>query len=665
MKRRRKGAPQEPTAGAKPVEAQTEASRHSTTTLVVLLLVSAIVVFAVHFPALSARALSFDDQEYLVENQLVRNPGLTSAGRFLAEVLDPSTIGGYYQPLTMISLMIDYAMGGRVDYLMPFHLTSLLFHVANTLLVIVLLYGLFRQPWPAAIVGILFGLHPLTVETIPWVGERKTLLAAFFALWSLIAYVRYAQSGRLRFYLLTVVAYVLALLSKPTSTPLPLALLLLDYWPLRRFSGRAVIEKLPLLALGAVSALITFTSQQRTSGVELPGQYNPLNIPLILCHNIMFYPYKMLWPVNLSSHYALPAPFRLTDPWILAGVIGVVVLIPLLIWSLRRTRAFAAGWLVYFVLLLPTIQIIGFSIAIASDKYAYLPSIGFLIVLAYFLGEWLSKAAPPDRRRQRVLMMAGAAVLLFSAEAYGTRKYLTVWRDTETLYRHMIRLSPTSAALYANLGNVLREEGRLDESVEWSRKAAQCEPNSAPILNDLGLALHAAGKLDEAIACYQKALNLQPNYAQPCNNLGEIVFSQGRYQEALGYFEEATKRSPKMADAHYNRARTLVALGRKDEAVAAYQKVLRLHFHNAAAHNDLATLFAEKGRTQEAIDHFNEAIRFAPDYAPAHFNLAETLERLGRLPEAASEYRKVLDINPNDQDARRALDQMMKSDGHK
>lgn len=665
MKQRRKGTRQDPAGSTKPVEAQAGASRQSTTTLLLLLLVSAVLVFAVHSPALSARALSFDDQDYLVENQLVRNPGLTSAWRFLTEVFDPSTIGGYYQPLTMISLMIDYALGGRVNHLMPFHLTSLLFHVANTLLVIVLLDSLFRRPWPAALVGILFGLHPLTVETIPWVGERKTLLAAFFALWSLIAYVRFARTGRLRFYFATVAAYVLALLSKPTSTPLPLVLLLLDYWPLRRFSGRAVFEKLPLLALGAVSALITFTSQQRTSGVELPGQYDPVIIPLILCHNIMFYPFKMLWPANLSSHYALPSPVRLSDPWILAGVIGTCVLIPLLIASLRRTRAFVAGWLIYFVLLLPTIQIIGFSIAIASDKYAYLPAIGFLIVLAYFLGAWLSNSMQPAQRRRRLLIMAGAAVLLFSAEAYGTRKYLTVWRDTETLYRHMIRLSPTAAALYANLGNVLREEGRLDESVEWSRQAARLAPNSAPILNDLGLALHAAGKLDEAIACYQKALNLQPNYAQPCNNLGEIVFSQGRYREALGYFDEAIKRSPKMADAYYNRARTLVALGRKDDAVAAYQKALKLHYHNAAAHNDLAALFAGQGRTRDAIDHFREAIRFAPDYAAAHFNLAETLDRLGRLPEAAVEYREVLRLDPHDQDARRALDRIMQGNGHK
>jgi hypothetical protein len=200
-----------------------------------------------HWPALSAQALSFDDNRYFVENFLVRNPSWESAKRFLTEVLEPSTVGGYYQPLTMISLMLDYALGGQTDSLLPFHITSLALHIANTALIIVLLYQLFGLAWVAAGVGLLFGVHPLTVEPIPWVGERKTLLAAFFTLWSLVLYMRFVHKGSSKAYRGSIILFVLALMSKPTSTPLPALMLLTDYWPLRRLKWRSLLEKLLFL----------------------------------------------------------------------------------------------------------------------------------------------------------------------------------------------------------------------------------------------------------------------------------------------------------------------------------------------------------------------------------------------------------------------------------
>ncbi|MFH0980558.1 MAG: glycosyltransferase family 39 protein, partial [Planctomycetota bacterium] len=226
--------------------------------LAVLILVVALTVAAVHWPALSAQTLSFDDAQYLTKNLLVQNPSWASAGRFLREVLEPSTVSGYYQPLAMISLMLDHALGGRADQLRPFHRTSLILHISNTALVIVLLYLLFRQAWVAVAVGLLFGLHPLTVEPIPWIGERKTLLATFFALCCFITYVGYARRRSWKRYVACLVWFVLALMSKPTTTPLPVLLLLLDYWPLRRLNKRAVLEKVPFLIIAGLSAVITF-----------------------------------------------------------------------------------------------------------------------------------------------------------------------------------------------------------------------------------------------------------------------------------------------------------------------------------------------------------------------------------------------------------------------
>ena len=293
--------------------------------------IAAVIVLAAHWPSLSSTAFSLDDDQYLFENQLVQNPGWESARRFLCEVLYPSTVRGYYQPLAMLSLMADYALGGRYNNLLPFHRTSLALHMAITALVIVVLYLLFGRVWIAAGVGLLFGLHPMTVEPIAWVSDRKTLLAAFFALWCLILYVRFTHKNDWRFYVGCILMYVLALMSKPTSLPLPVLMLLMDYWPLRRFKRQAVLEKLPFFVVGAISVGITYISQSRAGPAVLAGGYGLQRMPLMFCHNIIFYLSKIVCPTNLSSYYAFPQPLSLSDTMVLIGVIGTCILIPLLV----------------------------------------------------------------------------------------------------------------------------------------------------------------------------------------------------------------------------------------------------------------------------------------------------------------------------------------------
>lgn len=333
---------------------------------VYILVIVCILVFIVHLPALSARATFHDDHMYLTENFLVQNPGWTSARRFFVEILEPSTVTGYYQPLTMISLMADVAITGSSNSFRPFHRTSLLLHVANTALVAVLLYLLFGHALIAAGVALLFGLHPMTVDSICWISERKTVLATFFALFSIIFYVRYAHLGKKRHFIGCLIAYVLALLAKPTTVPLPAMMLLMDYWPLNRLRRDSIIEKLPLFLIGTVFAVITYVSQDRTTIVILPGQYNPLRIPMILSHNIIFYLYKIVWPLNLSPHYEYTSYLMK-----LAGAIGTCVLIPVLFLSLRRTRALLTGWLIFFIAIIPTMGIVSVTPVIAANRYAY------------------------------------------------------------------------------------------------------------------------------------------------------------------------------------------------------------------------------------------------------------------------------------------------------
>jgi hypothetical protein len=291
-----------------------------------------VIVLAAHWPVLSAKALSFDDAEYVIKNVLVQNPSWASTKRFFTEVFVPSSVKGYYQPLTMVSLMLDYAVGGREDNLLPFHRTSVVLHAANTALVIVLLYLLFRNIWIAAAAGLLFGVHPMTVESVAWISDRKTLLAAFFSFWSLLFYILFARKTGKKYYVACLLAYLMALMSKPTSVFLPFVMVLMDYWPLNRLSWKSVREKLPLFVPFIVFIVITFVSQLASAGGWLPGheQHTVQTTLLIICHNIIFYPLKMLWPANLSSNYIYPRPFVISNPEVLADVVATVLLIILL-----------------------------------------------------------------------------------------------------------------------------------------------------------------------------------------------------------------------------------------------------------------------------------------------------------------------------------------------
>jgi len=604
-------------------------------------------VLTAHWPALSARATCFDDPQYLTNNLLVQNPSWTSAWRFLTEVLDPSTVEGYYQPLAMISLMLDYAMGGRIDNLTPFHVTSLSLHVINTLLVIVLLYMLFGKVWPAAMVGLLFGVHPLTVEPIPWVGERKTLLAAFFTLWSLIIYVRFTRKRNWRLYAGCLVMYVLALMSKPTATPLPALLLLLDFWPLRRLSKRSVIEKLPLFVVGGISAIITYISQSRSmAGVALPAKFGLEPVILVFCHNIIFYLYKFIWPVNLSAHYAFPEPLALSDPMLLAGVIGTCILIPLLVISLRWTRAALTGWLFFFVAILPTMQIISFTNVIACDKFAYLPSVGLLMVLTAFLG-WLCRADKPVVRHVIAVIII---LILAGAETVVTRRYLVHWRDTLSFHEHMLTIAPNAAPLHNNLANALHSQGRFEEAISHYYQALHIGSKPARPLNNLGKAFWMEGKLDEAVSYFRQALKIEPNDATVNYNLGGVLSEQGKLDEAIVHYKQALRTKPDFVEAHRSLGQALLAQGKSDEAADHFRQVLRTTPDDTKVRYNLGVVLSGQGRLDEAVSHFHRVLRTDPNHVGAHNNLAITLRAQGKLDEAVEHFRQALQIEPHHPD---------------
>lgn len=487
------------------------------TLLVACVLVAAIVVL-VHWPVLNAQAISFDDEETIVQNPLVQNPSWESVRRFFSEVRLSSVVPGYYRPLTLTSLMLDWGMGGRPDNFRPFHRTSLALHVGSTLLLVVLCYQLFGRPAIAAGVGLIFGLHPLTIEPIAWVMERKTVLAAFFAFACICAYVRHAHTGRWRWLICAAVLYSLSLLSKPTSTPLPLMLLLLDYWPLRRLSWRALLEKIPFFVLAAVFAVLAVLCEKPVNNLSVPATLSPLHLPLRICWLAVFYLSKIVLPINLSSAYRLPEPLSLNNTIVVLAVAGTIALIVGAIVSRPWTPAIWVGMSIFFLGLAPTMGVVGYSWVVASDKYAYLPAVGLAVMLAGLLV--LSVYDTAGRLRPPAAAIA-AAVILFaaSAEALLTRSELYYWRDTESLYTRMLKATPDSAPLHIGLGVTLSERGRKQEAFTHLARALELDPKSHTAHNNYGSALAEQGRIHEAIRHYLIALRIKPKHKATLNNL--------------------------------------------------------------------------------------------------------------------------------------------------
>jgi len=591
--------------------------------LIVSLLAVMTAVALTHWPVLSAQALLLDDRQYIVDNPLVTNPGWDSAQRFFVEILQPSTVRGYYQPLTMLSLMLDHAAGGRADDLRVFHRTNLALHVINAGLLLLLLYALFNSLWAASLVSLLFGVHPLTVEAVAWVAERKTLLAATFALGALLAYVWHARRPVWPRLLFCTLLYLLAALAKPTALPLPLLLLVLDYWPLRRLRWQTLLEKLPLLALGGVLAAITIESQRRAAGLGGPAQGDPLALLLVVCHNLAFYLKAVFWPVNLTWHYPFPRELRTTQPLVLTGIVLAPLLIGLLIWSWRRTRALVVGILFFALALLPTQGMVGFTYVIAAHKFIYLPIVGLLLPLTALLVRLRNAGS----RRGTLSAGATLAVVLLAALAAGiTTRDLRRWRDSETLLRHMVAAAPDAHAMRYSLAALLQRRGETAAAEEQYRELLRREPDHWMGRNGLALLLWQQGRLEEAEKQLKEAVRLKRTFFEGYYNLGRLLAQQGRHGDAATWLRQAARLRPEDFDVQLRLGNSLVEDRQFDAALACYDVALRLRPTNALVHINRAVALAGLDRVAEAEAALRRALELEPENSAAREKL-DTLLR--------------------------------------
>ena len=573
----------------------------------------ALVTLWVYWPALHCDFLNYDDDGYVTANPHVLH-GLTPAD--VAWAFQTGVTGNWH-PLTWLSLMLDAQWSGHGAT--AFHLTNLLLHAANAILLFLVLKQMTGAQWRSALVAVLFALHPLHVESVAWIAERKDVLSAFFFMLTLLAYVRFVNLFKVQnpkskiFYLLSLFLFACGLMSKPMLVTLPFVLLLLDFWPLQRFGRstipRLVLEKIPFFLLSAISCVVTFLVQKADAAVKTLTAF-PLGArfenAFVSCAR---YLEKTFWPVDLAMPYPYPAHWPAVE---VALTVGLVMGASWLSLRLARRFPFAlTGWFWFLGMLLPVIGLVQVGMQSMADRYTYLPLIGLFIALVWGMGEvW--------RQRHWPGAMGGVAMgLTIAVCAFLTRRQLGCWQNSETLFRHAVAVTDRNAIAYEHLGSYLVNEGRTSEAIDSYEKAIRADADYVPAHLDLGSTLVLDGKWNEAAQQYVAVLRLAPATAEAYNDLGYILVAQGRYDKAIAYYYHAIQLKPDFASAYHNLGLTFANTGRWDQAIRNYRVALQLDPGNVITHDDLGFALAHEGRRAEAVEEFNEALRLHPNDARA------------------------------------------------
>ena len=611
-------------------------------------LMLAVVTVAVYLPVLQCQFVNYDDNVFVTENPHIRN-GLAREAMdwsFAAGLIYSSPNVDYWRPLSYLSHALDIQLFGL--HPAGHHLMNLAIHVATTLALFLVLNSMTGALWRSAFVAALFALHPLHVESVAWIAERKDVLSGLFFILTLGAYAGYSRNPSASRYLLALGLFGLALMSKPIVVTLPFVLLLLDYWPLGRLSrlhsvparqagvkcqvsgpdshvtphasrftpqiSRLLLEKLPFFLLAMGLSMVTFRSQKTLgtmavlSHVTLPARMENALV------SYAAYLLNLFWPVNLAVFY----PYNTTLPmWQVAGAFILLAAITLLVLAAaRRCPWLPVGWFWYLGMLLPVIGILQVGAQARADRYTYLSTIGLLLMVTWAVGD----LCPPWPRRKLVLGALMTAVLAILTVC--TSSQISYWRNSETLWTHALACTSNNMLAHNNLSNELLLKGSVDDAVIHGQKALQIKPDYAEAHASLGNALLQQGSVDEAIVQYQKALEIKPDLAEAHNNLGNALLQKGSVDEAITHFEKTAELKPGNAEAQYNLGNAFAQKGSVDEAISHYQKALEIKPDYAEAHNNLGLAFFQKGQMAQVITHYQKALEINPNNAAAQNNLA-------------------------------------------
>jgi Tfp pilus assembly protein PilF len=579
-----------------------------------------LLVFAVFYPITGNNFINYDDNDYVTENIHVQ-AGLTwheAAWAFA------NTDAANWHPLTWLSHMFDCQLYGANPW--GHHLSSVLIHAVNAALLFVVLRAMTGSVWRSLFAALLFGLHPLRVESVAWIAERKDVLSTMFwllALWAFLGYAKTPRVGRAAVhYWLALLCFALGLMSKPMVVTLPFALLLIDYWPLHRLNkaniGRLVWEKTPFFLLAAAGSVVAFLAQKSQGAVIefLPLSYRLETAVLAYAR----YLGTFFYPVNLAILY--PHPMH----WPLIGFLAAAVLfLAVSAWVIIARRSqpyFIMGWLWYVGTAAPVIGVVQLGSQSLADRYTYIPGIGLIIILTWGVCD-LTRGLQCKRR---VLGLAATAVI--GACMALTHHQIGFWKDSGTLFNHAIAVTDNSYVARKTLGDYYWSQGRMDEAKALYLEALNISPAFEGAHLNLGAVLNQTGHREQAMEEFKRAIQLKPDDASAYNDLGAVL-GDGHLDESIALFLKAIEISPGYADAHKNLGQAMDSKGRIEEAVAHYQQAVRLK-PDSTGYFWLGLDLEKLGRDKEAVFQLTEALRLQPDNVPAQRELERLTKRGGR-----------------------------------
>jgi tetratricopeptide (TPR) repeat protein len=675
-------------------------STASKRTVGLICLALGLITFALYLPSVRFDFLSFDDQQYVTENRHAQD-GLSAKGLVWAFGFH----AGNWHPLTWLSHMLDCQLYGL--HPAGHHLTNVLLHTANTVLLFLVLSRMTGALWPAAFVAALFGWHPLHVESVAWVAERKDLLSAFFFMLTLGAYAKYVEKFETRnsksetnsksvlqaswaYYALVLFLFALGLMSKPMLVTLPFVLLLLDYWPLQRFQSPVLkslrgllVEKFPLLVLTTNACVLTYLAQKQVGAVVSTAG---LPISTRLAHAFVAYAHyigAILWPRRLAVYY--PYPTAISPIQIIGAALLLLVVSMAVFCYAKKSPFLLVGWLWFLGMLVPVIGLVQVGQQAWANRYMYLPSIGLFVAAVWRISDWAwtrravttlrpasarTSTAPEDVGREWQAPLGlltaptstnpakvGRGVLTAPFVVPGflcitllilTSVQLRYWKNTRSLFEHAAAVTHNNYLAVTLLGSLDAKDGKLEQAIERCKMALSWKPDYPEAHFFLGNALDQQGKLDAAIVEYQKALDLNPVQEQTHIFLGAALARKKENNEAIDHYLAALKLNPESAVAHNNLAKVLQSNGKSDEAMEHYSEALKFDPTLAQAHNNLGVLLLGRQRIDEGIGQLREALRLNPGDLETEFNLALALNQAHQWGQAAALFPKILQKRGND-----------------
>jgi tetratricopeptide (TPR) repeat protein len=619
--------------------------------LVILCLIIGIVV--VYIKVQNYDFVGYDDELYVTKNLHVQK-GISLEGLKWAFTTFHSA---NWHPLTWLSHMLDCTLYG----LNPagHHWTNVVLHIANTVLLFFILFMMTGALWQSAFVAALFALHPLHVESVAWISERKDVLSTFLFLLTVAAYYRYVKNSSAKYYILVIALLSLGLMAKPMLVTIPFVLLLLDFWPLKRFQyqrdfrlksekafgdairrhHRIILEKIPLFIPVVISCTLTFFAQISKGAIKaigaLPLKYRIANAIV----SYISYVLKAIWPDKLAIFY--PHPGNTLPSWQIVG--GALLIVAACYGAIRSAKKYPyipVGLFWYLGTLVPVIGLVQVGDQAMADRYTYIPLIGIFIIVSWGAPNLFKKW-----HDEKIFLGISAAILLV-ALSWKTFFQLNSWKNGITLFEHAVSVTENNYPAHYYLGTAYGSID-LDKAVFHYKTALKIKPEFAMAFNNLGNIYTKKGQIDEAVNHYLKALKIKPDYFDALNNLGLAFFNKGDYDQAVLYFKRALKTDSKKTDAQMNLANVLFLQGKPDDAISQYKEILQTDSENADVHYNLAYVLSSQNKMNEAVLHYKETLKIDSKYSKAHYNLGNILLSQGKIKEAVTHYAKTIKFNPD------------------